>query len=143
MTTDGVDITGPAVDGAERVLTPEAITFVLELQCAFYDRRREVLDRRRERQERLLAGELPAILPETEHVRAGEWTVAEMPEDMADRRVEITGPADRKMIINALNSGAKVFWRISRTRTPHLAKHVPRPGQPDGRHRAEHRPRER
>jgi malate synthase len=104
-----VEIRGEAVEGSDGVLTPEAIAFVAELQRGFDGRRRELLDRRRERQERLQAGELPDFLPETAHVRAGDWTVAAMPPDVANRRVEITGPADRKMVINALNSGAKVF----------------------------------
>jgi malate synthase len=107
--TGGVEIRGPAAEGSDCVLTAEAIAFVAELQRTFDDQRRELLDRRSVRQERLLAGDLPDLLPETADVRAGDWTVAEMPPDLADRRVEITGPTDRKMVINALNSGAKVF----------------------------------
>ena len=107
--TGGVEIRGPAIEGSDRVLTVEAIAFVAELQRTFDDQRRELLDRRSVRQERLLAGDDPDLLPETAHVRAGDWTVADMPPDLADRRVEITGPTDRKMVINALNSGAKVF----------------------------------
>jgi malate synthase len=105
----GVDIRGPAVEGSDRVLTDDAIAFIAELQRTFDDRRRDLLDRRRTRQDRLIEGELPGFLPETEDVRTAEWTVAEMPPDLADRRVEITGPTDRKMVINALNSGARIF----------------------------------
>src|SRR5262249_62369366 len=75
----------------------------------FEPRRREVLRARRERQTALRAGVRPGFLAETQSVRGGEWTVAATPDDLRDRRVEITGPVDRKMIINALNSGARVF----------------------------------
>ena len=94
---------------ADDVLTPEARQFLDELERTFGERRRELLARRAERLERLHAGELPDFLPETADVRAGKWRVAATPEEIADRRVEITGPVDRKMVINALNSGAKVF----------------------------------
>jgi malate synthase len=107
--TGDVLVHGPEVEGSDRVLTPDAVAFVADLQRAFDGRRRELLDRRRERQDRLLEGELPDFLPETKDVREGDWTVAPTPPDVADRRVEITGPTDRKMVINALNSGAKVF----------------------------------
>ena len=69
----------------------------------------ELLARRAERLQRLAAGELPDFLPDTEGVREGDWRIAPFPEEIADRRVEITGPVDRKMVINALNSGARVF----------------------------------
>nr|WP_245302165.1 malate synthase A [Symbiobacterium terraclitae] len=91
------------------VLTPEALAFLVELHRRFSARRDELLELRRERQERLDRGELPDFLPETRAIREAEWTVAPYPPDLADRRVEITGPVDRKMIINALNSGARVF----------------------------------
>ncbi|HET7522751.1 MAG TPA: malate synthase A [Acidimicrobiales bacterium] len=94
---------------ADRVLTPEAIDFIAELHGRFDARRRELLAARAERQARFDAGERPDFLPETEAVRLGGWTVPEAPKALADRRVEITGPVDRKMMINALNSGAKVF----------------------------------
>jgi len=94
--------------GAE-ILTPEALDFVAALHRRFDARRRELLARRAERQARFDAGELPDFLEETRPVREGEWKVAPIPDDLLDRRVEITGPVDRKMIINALNSGAKVF----------------------------------
>ena len=94
---------------AESVLTPEAVDFLTRLQHRFGARREELLAARHERAERLRNGELPDFLPETKEVREGDWQVAPVPADLADRRVEITGPVDRKMVINALNSGAKMF----------------------------------
>ena len=91
------------------VLTPESTEFLSDLQREFGDRRRELLARRVERLARLADGELPDFLPETADVRAGDWRIAPFPDEIADRRVEITGPVDRKMVINALNSGARVF----------------------------------
>ncbi len=91
------------------ILTPAALQFLEELHRRFDPRRRELLAARAERQRALDGGELPDFLPATEQVRAGDWTVAPPPKDLLDRRVEITGPVDRKMMINALNSGAKVF----------------------------------
>src|SRR5438105_4061235 len=79
------------------------------LQREFGARREELLARREERKTRLDAGELPDFLPQTKAIRDNAWTVASIPNDLIDRRVEITGPVDRKMIINALNSGANVF----------------------------------
>jgi malate synthase len=93
----------------ESVLTPEAIEFVTMLHREFNPRREELLARREARKRRLDAGELPDFLPETSAVREGRWRVAPIPHDLVDRRVEITGPVDRKMIINALNCGANVF----------------------------------
>ena len=91
------------------VLTPDAVGLLTDLQREFGERRRELLARRAERLARLAGGELPDFLPDTAGVRSGEWRIAPFPEEIADRRVEITGPVDRKMVINALNSGAKVF----------------------------------
>jgi malate synthase len=91
------------------ILTPEALGFVGELHRRFEPRRLELLAARVERQKRLDAGELPDFLPETRDVREGDWRVAPVPGDLLDRRVEITGPVDRKMVINALNSGARCF----------------------------------
>jgi malate synthase len=85
------------------------VAFVADLQRTFNARRESLLDARHEQQKRLDAGEKPNFLAETKSVRDAEWTVAPLPKDILDRRVEITGPVDRKMIINALNSGAKVF----------------------------------
>ena len=91
------------------VLTREAVEFLTELERRFGPRRRELLAARHARAERLLEGELPDFLPETRDVREGEWRVAPVPSELQDRRVEITGPVDRKMVINALNSDAKMF----------------------------------
>lgn len=104
-----VEVRGPEVPDSDRVLTPEALEFVAELARRFEVSRDALLMRRRDVQRRLRAGALPDFLPETSSVRAGSWTVAPAPPDLTDRRVEITGPAERKMMINALNSGARVF----------------------------------
>jgi malate synthase len=96
-------------DVETQVLTPEATAFLTRLDRQFEKRRQELLAARRMRQQRINAGELPDFLPETAQIRGKEWTVAPIPHDLRDRRVEITGPVDRKMIINALNSGANVF----------------------------------
>jgi len=110
MTCDeGIDIRGAKVPHIDDVLTPEAANFVAMLEREFGGRRRELLAKRQERKNRLDAGELPDFLPETREIRESDWTVAPIPRDLLDRRVEITGPVDRKMIINALNSGASVF----------------------------------
>ncbi len=93
----------------ESVLTPDALAFVAKLQRELGPTRRELLQARHERDERLQAGEKPGFLEETRSVREGDWTVAPAPRDLQDRRCEITGPVDRKMMINALNSGARVF----------------------------------
>ncbi|MDP1751524.1 MAG: malate synthase A, partial [Reyranella sp.] len=105
----GVIIDGDIKPGYEKVLTKEAIDFIADLQRKFNGRREELLAARAERQKRLDAGEKPDFLPETAHIRESDWTVAPLPQDILDRRVEITGPVDRKMIINALNCGANVF----------------------------------
>ena len=91
------------------VLTPAAVEFLTELERRFGPRRRELLAARHARAERLRRGELPDFLPETREVRESEWRVAPVPDELQDRRVEITGPVDRKMVINALNSGARMF----------------------------------
>ena len=105
----GVEILALVSESHAEILTPEAIAFIVDLQRAFNARRKSLLAARHERQKRLDAGEKPAFLEETRGIRESEWTVAPLPGDLLDRRVEITGPVDRKMIINALNSGAKVF----------------------------------
>ena len=96
-------------ESASKVVTPDALAFVASLHRAFNPRRLELLSRRQERHERIRNGQLPAFLDETAEIRSSEWHVAPAPADLNDRRVEITGPTDRKMLINALNSGAKVF----------------------------------
>ncbi|MFL5260385.1 MAG: malate synthase A, partial [Hyphomicrobiales bacterium] len=105
----GVSFTERPKRGYERVLTPEAVVFVADLHRRFEGRRRELLKRRVERQKLFDAGALPDFLPETRAIREGKWIVGPIPADLQDRRVEITGPTDRKMVINALNSGARVF----------------------------------
>jgi malate synthase len=108
-TTEQLELKGPAGGRYSEVLTVEALEFVAGLQREFGGRRADLLRRRVERQARLDAGELPDFLPETASVREAEWQVVPAPKDLQDRRVEITGPTDRKMLINALNSGARVF----------------------------------
>src|SRR5262245_42882571 len=105
----GIEVLGPVAPAFATVLTPEALDFVALLQRTFGGRRAELLQRRAERQVQIDSGVMPDFLPETAQIRAGGWAVAPLPADLLDRRVEITGPVDRKMVINALNSGAKVF----------------------------------
>jgi malate synthase len=105
----GVQVRGQAGARSAEILTDDAIAFVAALQREFGPTRRELLDRRRQRQAALDAGERPDFLTATRAVREGDWRVAPAPADLQDRRVEITGPTDRKMVINALNSGARVF----------------------------------
>ncbi len=111
--TDPIDLPGvqiaPAPSGAEAVLTAPAVAFVAELARRFARRIDEALVARRERQAAFDNGARPDFLADTKSVRDGDWQVASIPPDLVDRRVEITGPVDRKMIINALNSGANVF----------------------------------
>src|SRR3954465_2333109 len=105
------DIQGSGRVTAEfaQILTSEALDFVAKLHRAFEPRRQELLARRNARQKEFDAGKLPDFLPETRQVRENDWKIASQPKDMLDRRVEITGPTDRKMVINALNCGASTF----------------------------------
>jgi malate synthase len=105
----GIDVRGEVRPEWSEILTPEALAFVAGLHREFNPRRVELLARREARKQRIDAGELPDFLPETKEIRDREWTVAPIPADLMDRRVEITGPVDRKMIINALNCGVSVF----------------------------------
>ncbi len=105
----GIVVRGPLEPRFAEILTPEALAFVAALHRRFDARRQELLQARVARQARLSAGELPDFLPETRRIRESSWQVAPIPADLLNRRVEITGPVDRKMIINALNSGANVF----------------------------------
>src|SRR5579862_6612580 len=102
-------VTEPVEGRAADLLTPEALAFLAELHRRFGARRLQLLAARQARQMRFDAGESPDFLAETRAVRDGDWRVAPIPADLQDRRVEITGPTDRKMVINALNCGAKVF----------------------------------
>src|SRR6185295_8617729 len=104
-----LEVTGPVTDAYREILSVEALEFLAHLANQFEQRRQDLLERRSARQRELDAGQLPDFLPETANIRQDEWTVAPIPKDLEDRRVEITGPVDRKMIINALNSGASVF----------------------------------
>ncbi|HVB32745.1 MAG TPA: malate synthase A [Patescibacteria group bacterium] len=105
-----IKITGPITTPDQKaILSDEAIGFLAKLDAKFEARRQELLQRRSRRLRSIREGNLPAFLPETQSVREAEWKVAPIPKDLLDRRVEITGPTDRKMIINALNSGSKVF----------------------------------
>jgi malate synthase len=104
-----MDVLGRVTSDYAQVLTPEALEFVEKLQHEFGNRRLELLAARKERQAALNAGKRPDFLPSTQHIRSGDWKVSPIPADLEDRRVEITGPTDRKMMINALNSGASVF----------------------------------
>ncbi len=106
---EGLEILGPVSDTHAEILTPEALAFYATLHRAFNPRRLELLEKRKERQAALDSGVLPDFFPETKAVREGDWRVDPVPADFQDRRVEITGPVDRKMVINALNSGAKTY----------------------------------
>jgi malate synthase len=105
----GVEIKAPLKPGFDRILSADALALTAKLHRAFEPRRRELLAKRAERTKRLDAGERPDFLAETQHVREGDWTIAPLPADLQCRRVEITGPVERKMIINALNSGADAY----------------------------------
>jgi malate synthase len=104
-----ITVVGSDVPGRNEVLTSEALAFVAELSRLFRDRIEDLLHRRQERQTWFDNGGSPEFLSETRELRKAEWTVASIPDDLQDRRVEITGPVDRKMVINALNSGANVY----------------------------------
>jgi malate synthase len=106
---NGIEIRAPQTADAQHIITPEALQFLELLARHFAPRRRALLQRRQEVQQCLQGGTLPDFLEETRDIRERSWTVAPAPADLNDRRVEITGPVERKMMINALNSGAKVF----------------------------------
>jgi len=107
--TEKWKILGPMQDGFHEILTPGAMDFVADLHTRFAPRVAELLARRARRQRELDSGSTPDFLPETRHIRDSDWKVTDVPADLQDRRVEITGPTERKMVINALNSGARVF----------------------------------
>src|SRR2546423_6733992 len=108
-TSAGVNINGPLGPRYEEILTPPALAFLAGLHRAFDGRRRELLDRRKAREAELVAGATLDFLDANNDVREGDWRVADPAPGLVDRRVEITGPTDEKMTINALNSGAKVW----------------------------------
>ncbi len=106
---EGIQIVGPITPAVEEVLSDEALQFLVGLQRNFNSRREDLLAARAARQEAINAGDTPGFLADTEWIRQGDWQVAPAPPDLQDRRVEITGPTERKMMINALNSGARIF----------------------------------
>jgi malate synthase len=109
QSSPALEVTGQLTSEYRKILTPAALDFIAALAGRFTARRDELLAMRHERQMRLDAGVMPDFLPETAEIRRGQWRVASAPADLQDRRVEITGPVERKIIINALNSGARVF----------------------------------
>jgi malate synthase len=115
-----LDVNAPPVPRSEEILTPEALDFVSDLDARFHDRRDELLAARRTRREEITRTGTLDFLPDTAAIRSGDWTVAPIPADLSDRRVEITGPTDAKMAINALNSGARVWLAdLEDANTPH------------------------
>src|SRR4030095_821387 len=111
-TPGGVEVQGEVTRAFAEILTPDALAFVAKLQRAFGARRLESLACRQARQAALDRGEPLDFLPDAKHIRESDWTCAPIPADLHDRRVEITGPTDRKMVINALNSGVKIFMAV-------------------------------
>ena len=107
--TSTTHVSGAPSPSSSEILTPEALTFIANLHSTFNATREQLLERRATRQAELDAGEAPDFLPGTADVRNGDWQVASTPADLQRRWVEITGPVDRKMMINAFNSGAQVF----------------------------------
>lgn len=115
-----LDVTAPPLARSEAILTPEALAFVADLDARFHERRDELLAARHARRTEIARTGTLDFLPETAAVREGDWTVSPIPTDLRDRRVEITGPTDAKMAINALNSGARVWLAdLEDANTPH------------------------
>ncbi|MCI0689165.1 MAG: malate synthase A [Sporichthyaceae bacterium] len=122
---NGIEVTGASVERGDQILTPAALDFVAQLQRQFRSRRDELLAQRAVRRAELARTHRLDFLPDTAEIRAGDWRVAPVPPDLTDRRVEITGPTERKMTINALNSGAKVWLAdLEDANTPHWANVV-------------------
>ncbi|MDZ4860893.1 MAG: malate synthase A [Candidatus Hydrogenedentes bacterium] len=109
LLNDGIDVRAKSSAEFDAILTPDALRFVATLVRMASSRRDKLIARRVERQQEFDAGTLPDFLSDTKHIRDADWKIATIPDDLQDRRVEITGPVDRKMIINALNSGARMF----------------------------------
>ncbi|HYV31343.1 MAG TPA: malate synthase A, partial [Candidatus Binatia bacterium] len=108
-THKGLEVACAPGKAQDEILAPEALDFLVALQREFNPRRLELLHERKIRQQAIDRGELPRFLAETKQVRQSDWQVDPVPADLQDRRVEITGPTDRKMVINALNSGARCY----------------------------------
>jgi malate synthase len=124
-TAQGIRVLGDPVERGDEILTPEALEFIAGIQRSFGGRRDELLSRRKQRHEEAARTGRLDFLPETREIRDGDWKVAEPPADILDRRVEITGPTERKMTINALNSGARVWLAdLEDANTPHWANVV-------------------
>ena len=109
INTEDIEVLGSVTEDFSQILTPEALSFVGALAREFDPRRKELLERRMVVQAEIDDGKMPDFLTETREVRESSWKIAPVPADLKDRRVEITGPVDRKMIINALNSGASTY----------------------------------
>ena len=141
MTTpDGVQITGDSGERYDEVLTTPALAFLADLHRSFDARRLELLQARDDRYQELAAGGTLGFLPETQEIRDGDWQVAPPAPGLVDRRVEITGPTDRKMTINALNSGGQgLAGRLRGRVDPHVGQRHRRPAQPARRPRPHHR----
>lgn len=107
---NSISITGKMHPGFDKILTEEAQDFILKLHQKFSGTRKSLLEKRTGIHSKILSGEMPGFLKETESVRNGDWQADPVPEDLQDRRCEITGPAEAKMMINALNSGATIFY---------------------------------
>ena len=122
---DSIVVTGPFQEGFDTILTEAALTFLKDLHVQFNERRKNLLQLRTEKQLALDKGQMPDFLPHTQSIREGDWQVASLPTDLLDRRVEITGPVDRKMVINALNSGAKMFMAdFEDSNTPNFVNNI-------------------
>ena len=109
INSDGIEVPESVTEDFSQILTPEALSFVGALAREFDSRRKDLLERRMAVQAEIDSGKMPDFLPETREIREGDWKIAPVPVDLQDRRVEITGPVDRKMVINALNSGASTY----------------------------------
>src|SRR5689334_6819485 len=109
LSAEGIEVIAPVTAEFAEIVSPDALRFVAKLSRTFEPGREELLKKRRQRQAELDAGILPDFLPRTRRIRTASWTVAPQPADLQDRRVEITGPVERKVVIDALNSGANVF----------------------------------
>jgi malate synthase len=134
ISVGGLEILGPFSSEFSEILTPDALEFCSQAGSRrFSDTRAALLKRRQDRQIEIDKGVMPDFLPETASIRQADWKVAPVPADLQDRRVEITGPVDRKMVINALNSGCQVFMAdFEDANSHHLGQRYFRADQPEG-----------